>query len=133
MDLPQAVNTRLLAASAVTNLVGTRINWVRRDQGGALPAVVLNAAGGSEDYSLDDNGDIVTSRIRANCLAGSHSTAWAVAEAVGDALRDEGSASGFLFWEADVFRPIDLGGESVGGVFIHEAVVEIVLRHSAAT
>src|SRR5690348_6311737 len=101
MDLPAAVNSRLLAASAVTNLVGQRVYWTRRDQGGALPAVVLAAAGGTEDYSLDDNGDIVTSRVRANCLAGSHAVAWALAEAVGDALRDEASVSGFLFWEAD--------------------------------
>jgi hypothetical protein len=49
------------------------------------------------------------------------------------ALEDEASVSGFLFWEPDFFGPIDLTVPVASGPVIHEAVLEITLRHSAAT
>jgi hypothetical protein len=133
MDLAQAVNTRLAAEGSLTALIGTRYHWGERDQGGTLPAVVMSQASRVFDNTLEEEGHIIESNIRASCLANSHAQAWAVADAVKAALEGEASVSGFLFWEPDFFGPIDLTVPVATGPIIHEAVLEITLRHSAAT
>lgn len=138
MTLAEAVNTRLLTATAVTALVGegdaARIHWIRRDQGGVLPALVLTQVGGPpEEFSLEGGSDFQESRVQASCLARSYLEARTLADAFAAALMPAADVSGFLFWEVDEReRPIDLGGESIAGVFIHEVTQDVVLRHTPA-
>lgn len=136
MDLAEAVLARLADASAVTSIVGDdpmRVYWNKRDQGDPLPAVVLGQISRIRDDGLEEDGDILTSRTQASCLAATHAEAWALAKAVGDALEEEADVDGFLFWIADIEGPIDLTGQGVGQAIVHEAAVDIILRHSADT
>lgn len=136
MELAEAVMTRLRAVGAVTAIVGTgdaaRIHWNVRPQGETLPALVLVQAGGEpDDLDLAGNADFQESRIQGTCLARSYMEARALAKAFSDALVSATEVSGFLFWEADRERPIDLGFDAVaGGGFIHEVTQDVILRHS---
>jgi hypothetical protein len=132
MDLAEAVLARLNEAAAVTAIVGDRITWKTRPQHKELPALVLSQAGRLRDDSLDEDGDILTTSLDADCYALTHREAWALAKAVDEALADEADVDGFLFWNADRQGPIDLGEDAPGG-FVHMAKMIIVLRHSADT
>ncbi|MDD2870236.1 DUF3168 domain-containing protein [Neomegalonema sp.] len=46
-----AISARLLADLALAELVGARIWWHRRDQGSALPALVLHRISEAQDYT----------------------------------------------------------------------------------
>lgn len=134
MELYEAVRTRLIEASAVTALVGSgadaRIYWNRRDQGSALPALVLTAAGGEpDDLDLDGSADYQESRIQGSCLANSYIQARELAKAFSDALMPSASVSGFLFWDGDRERPIDLGSDTIGNAFVHEVAQDVILKH----
>lgn len=131
MDLAAAVNSRVAANVALTALIGTRYYWGHRDQAGALPAVLFIQVGRTTDYTLEEENDFKESRIQASCLGSSHKEAWDVAAAVKTALDGEASVSGFLFWEPDFFGPVDLTTEGAAGTLIHEAALDITLRHSA--
>lgn len=135
MDLGEALITVLKAATAVTALTGSgddaRIYWIRRDQGSVLPALVLASVGGApDDLDLDGGADFQESRVQGSCLAASHAEARALAKAFSDALLDADEVDGFLFWEAEASRPIDRGGETVDGTFVHEIDQDVLLRHS---
>jgi hypothetical protein len=134
VQLYEAVRKRLLAATAVTDLVGAgdnaRIFWNRRDQGSALPALVLTGVGGEpDDLDLQDEADTQESRIQGSCLAGSYIAARALAKAFSDALLDEAEVEGFLFWGGEAERPLDRGGDTIGNAFVHEVDQDVVLRH----
>jgi hypothetical protein len=131
MDLGEALRTRLLAATAVTDLVGTRVFWVRRSpQGSALPAVVLTAVGGGqEDYDLQDEADFVESRVQVSALASTHAAARSLLKAATDALMGEFTVAPLLFWGGDRERPVDLGSDSEQG-FVHNITQDVILRHS---
>lgn len=135
MDLGEALVTALKDASEVTDLVGAgagaRLYWTKRDQGSAVPALVLSAAGGSpDDLDLAGDTDIQESRVQLSCLAGSHAVARSLAKAASDALLALDEVGDMLFWEGEAERPIDLGSEAIGGKFIHEVVQDVILRHS---
>lgn len=137
MDLRAAMIDAATDATAVTDLVGAgddaRVYWIRRDQGSALPALVLRVAGGEpDDLDLGDQADTSQSRVQASCLAESYKEARALAKAWSDAMMAlAGEEVGdFLFWDVERERPIDLGGESVAGRFIHEVSQDVLLRHS---
>lgn len=137
MDLGEAVIRRLEAATAVAAIVGSgadaRIYWVKRDQGSELPALVLTSVGGEpDDLDLDGGADFQESRIQGSCLAKTHIQARALAQAFSDALIGAFEVDDFLFWEADRERPIDLGGDAIGGTFVHEVTQDVILRHSPA-
>lgn len=73
---------RLLAAAEVAGLVGARITPGRRDQGGALPAVVLHRISGLPDYHLTAASGLEASRVQLDCWAATYGEAKAVAQAI---------------------------------------------------
>jgi hypothetical protein len=81
---------RLKAVSAVTDIVGSgtsaRIRPLRRNQGGALPAVVYDQVGGYRANVTDGTSTTAESRFRVHCLADSYAGAHALSEAVEGAL-----------------------------------------------
>lgn len=72
----------LLAASGITSLVGTRINWVRSPQGAASPRIVLTRIGGVRDMTLKEPSGLVASRVQVDCYGTSYGSAKNVARAV---------------------------------------------------
>ena len=81
-----ALIAKLLATAGVTNLVSTRINWSRRPQGAALPAIVLQRVSGTPDVHHAGASGLVVSRIQVDCWAASYGSAKAVARAVETAV-----------------------------------------------
>lgn len=77
---------KLLATAGVTNLVSTRINWSRRPQGAALPAIVLQRVSGTPDVHHAGASGLVVSRVQVDCWAASYGSAKAVARAVETAV-----------------------------------------------
>lgn len=140
MDVSEAVQQRLAAASGVTTIVGQTtdgancIFWNERDQKSPLPALVLSWVGGpGEDLDLEDEADSLESRLQCSALAQTHAEARALAKAATDALRGDADVAGVQFWSAEVERPIDLTSAGTpGGEMVHEITQDVVLRHSPA-
>jgi hypothetical protein len=81
-----ALIAKLLASTAVTNLVSVRINWSRRPQGAALPAIVLHRIDGTPDVHHAGASGLVVSRVQVDCWGASYGSAKAVARAVETAI-----------------------------------------------
>jgi len=81
-----ALIAKLLAATGVTALVSTRINWGRRVQGAALPAIVLHRVSGLPDVHHGGASGLVVSRVQVDCWGASYGSAKAVARAVETAI-----------------------------------------------
>lgn len=91
-----ALIAKLLANSALTALVSTRINWSRRPQGEALPAVVLHRIDGQPDYHHAGPSGLVVSRVQVDAWASSYGSAKSVARAV------EAAVTGFAFTQGAI-------------------------------
>jgi hypothetical protein len=81
-----ALIAKLLATAGITALVSTRINWSRRPQGAALPAIVLHRIDGTPDVHHAGASGLVVSRVQVDCWAASYGSAKAVARAVETAI-----------------------------------------------
>ena len=81
-----ALIAHLLAQAGITALVGNRINWLRRPQGEALPAMALQLVSGVPDYLLDGSYSLTESRVQMDAWAKSFLQAKQIARAVEAAL-----------------------------------------------
>ena len=81
-----ALLAKLLATAGVTALVSTRINWSRRPQAEALPAIVLHRIDGLPDVHHGGRSGLVVSRVQADCWGSTFGSAKAVARAVENAI-----------------------------------------------
>jgi hypothetical protein len=81
-----ALIAKLLATAGITALVSTRINWSRRPQGAALPAIVLHRIDGTPDVHHAGASGLVVSRVQVDCWGASYGSAKAVARAVETAI-----------------------------------------------
>lgn len=81
-----ALIAKLLATAGVTALVSTRINWSRRPQGAALPAIVLHRVSGLPDVHHAGASGLVVSRVQVDCWGASYGSAKGVARAVETAI-----------------------------------------------
>lgn len=98
--MEEALLSYLLAASAVTSLVGTRINWVRSPQGVVSPRVVLTRVSGVRDMTLN-NGPTgyVSSRVQVDCIGISYGSAKSVARAIETRLSGYSGTTGGIRFE----------------------------------
>lgn len=81
-----ALIAKLLATAGVTALVSTRINWSRRTQGAALPAIVLHRVSGLPDVHHAGASGLVVSRVQVDCWGETYGSAKAAARAVETAV-----------------------------------------------
>lgn len=137
MELGEALIARLEGATSVTDLVGQRIYWVTRPQGDPLPALLLEVISGIPDSLLEGEGDFIDTRVQVAGLARERSVAHAIALAASAALLDEDSVGAegntMEFEPAERTWPRDSGGEPDGKSFVHRAIGDVILRHSAGT
>ena len=82
----KAILFRLLAADALTGLVGRRINLKRRVQGEGLPAVVLHRISGDLRRTIAGEVALIHGRIQIDCWGDSPRQIEAVVSAVKGAL-----------------------------------------------
>lgn len=81
-----ALIAKLLASAGVTVLTGTRINWLRRPQAEALPAVVLQRIDGRPDVHHGGRSGLVESRVQVDVWAKSFKAAKDIARAIETAV-----------------------------------------------
>lgn len=91
---------KLLASSGVTALVSTRINWSRRPQGSALPAIVLHVIDGEPDVTHGGRSGLRMNRVQADIWASSYGSAKAVARALEDAITAQTFTQGATRFDA---------------------------------
>ena len=77
-----ALKQLLLTDTSIANLVGTRINWVKSQQGAASPRIVLYRVSGVRDMHMQGPSGLVSSRVQGDCLGLTYDSAKSVARAV---------------------------------------------------
>jgi len=100
----------LLATSAVTALVGTRINWGVHPQGASLPAIVLNTVSGFDGLHMNGTGPH-EGRVQVDCYATTFGAAKAASRAVIEVLHAY-RGGGFLFIQHSSTRDSREGGSN---------------------
>jgi hypothetical protein len=98
--MEEALLSYLLAASAVSSLVGNRINWVRSPQGVLSPRVVLTRVSGIRDMTLNSGPTgYVSSRVQVDCIGTSYGSAKSVARAIETRLSGYSGTTGGIRFE----------------------------------
>lgn len=92
--MEEAVRTRLLASSGVTDLVSTRIRCGSLVQGETLPAVIINRVTGAPVYTDDGESGLAQARLEINCWGSTYGSAKTLARAVIAALSAYNGTSG---------------------------------------
>lgn len=115
---------------AADTIASDRIFWNERPQGSSLPCVIFRCVGGFSDDPLEGDADFAESRIQGDCLADTNADAKLLARQVREAFKDGADQGDFLFWNADIDRPIDLT-EVVAGKTLHRASLNMLIRHGA--
>lgn len=123
----------LLAGTALTALVGTRINWDERPQLEALPSVTLQVVSAAVDYHHGGRTDLQRARVQADIWAATASQALAIKRALTariEALQTSPSgvlAAGFI--ENDLSTdPEQLGGSAR----VFRRIVDFFIWHTGA-
>lgn len=86
----KTVRDVLVAAPAVTSLVGQRISPVQRAQGATLPCIVLTRVAVTPQNALDGFADLDGNRVQADVWASTYAEARQVADAARAALQAAG-------------------------------------------
>lgn len=121
-----ALRARLTGAAAVAAIVATRVYWVQRTQGAALPAIVLQTVSDARPQHLKGFLKPRATRVQVDSLAEDYATARRLNEAAIAALVPENISNGIVFNRAMVDGSRDLG-ERVGDNFIHRISTDLIL------
>lgn len=127
MDFEGATRARLTGAAAVTAINGGRVYWVDRPQASALPASVLDKAGGTREQHLKGFNDLRPTRVQLDSFATTYSQAKALLEAMIDALVPENTSNGIQFNRALVDGEPQTLGERTETQFIHHHTVDLIM------
>jgi hypothetical protein len=127
--MESALRARLLAASAITAIVGQRVYWDERPQGGVLPDITLTLVTDIRAQHLkgfDMSEAVVQVDVRATSFAGKK----ALKEAVIAALVPSHTGNGVVFMRAtDILaRPAN---ERTETQFIYRDAIDFRLRWKA--
>ena len=86
MLIEQAILTRLLADSAISTLVGTRIYYVRADQAVAKPYIVFSKISAIRVSSHDGGSGLANPRFQFSCFGETYKSVTDIAVAIQDSL-----------------------------------------------
>lgn len=133
MNWEQALRQRLLAAAPVAALVGDRVDWRRRQQDGALPAVLLTIVSDPRPQHLEGFQPARESRVQFDCLASgangkTRAEVVALREAVIAALAPAATIGGISFGRSTFDAVRDLGEETESG-FVHRDSFDAYIWH----
>ena len=119
-----ALRTRLKNASAVTAIVGNRIDWDVRPQATALPALVLETVIGNNPQHMQGYTGFTDTVVQFNCFAKSKKAAVELREAVQAAIVPEATVGGVEFLRAtEITRRQRPSNTDTG--FIHHEILEV--------
>jgi len=124
-----ALRSRLLNASPVSTIVGTRIYWGVRPQGSAYPAIVLTIVSDSRDQDYKGFVSLWQTRVQIDCYGLDRATVVALREAVITAIAPAGTFYGSKFGRAFIDTVQNLGANSETG-FIHRDKIDALIWHN---
>lgn len=101
--MEEALRSLLVAASAVTELVSTRIYWQQAPQSVTGNFINLSRISGVRGYTMQGDDQFTESRVQVDCWAGKYSEAKLISRAVVNTV------SGFLGTQS---------GVRIGGIFV---------------
>jgi hypothetical protein len=81
-DVIKSIRQYMLGKTAITDLVGQRIEMKRLRQQATIPAVTMRLTSESYDHALDGLGGMVQSRISLECFGITSEVARSVADAI---------------------------------------------------
>ena len=124
---------RLLANTALAGLVGTRITWIDRPQGDALPSVTLQIVTSGRSYNFKGPNGLCGTRVQVDCWGASYASAKAVSRAVIAAIEPPATQGITVFGasfldNAPDFPPEDLAG----GVTAYRVKMDWIIWHRPA-
>ena len=130
--MESALAAYLLAQTGLTSLVGQRITWARRDQGSALPAIVLHRIDGARDYHHAGASGLITSRVQVDCWAASFPSAKGLARAVEAAISGGRFTQGLVRFDALLISDERDDSEDLNGSPLYRTSLDLMVHHSAA-
>lgn len=113
--MEEALVARLLAASAISAIVGGRVNWGERPQKEGLPAITLSVISPGRNYTHGGADDLASPRVQIDCWARTYLSAKSLARAVRDTLEPPATQGAIKFSASFLDGERDLGPEDVGG------------------
>lgn len=128
-----ALIAHLLDTTSITWLVDQRITWGRRDQGSALPAVVLHLVDGPRDYHLSGPSGLVASRVQADCWGATFGEAKILAKTL------EAAVSGSRFTQGSIRFDAILIADERDATFDESATalfrtsLDLMVHHASAS
>jgi hypothetical protein len=128
--IEQSIIERLLATSAVTAIVGTRIHPGSVPQGGALPALVLNKISGKPLYADDGEVGLDSGRFQLDSWATTYTGAKELNAAVRSALSAWFDDDSSLYSELDVERDLREGGSNASEYLFRVSADYLILHRS---
>ncbi|AMK19333.1 tail completion protein gp17 [Sphingobium sp. MI1205] len=129
MDFHAGLRARLLADSGVAAIVGTRVSWLERPQGAALPAITLQVISDPRPQHLKGLDGARGTRVQLDCWAASFAQALALARAAIATLQPPTTIEGKKFGNARIDGQRDLGETAAGGAFVHRQSVDLFIWH----
>lgn len=96
-EILRAVRDRMLGASAVSTLVGSRVHWQHLPQAETFPAVVIREISNEEVAHLRGTSGTSTTRVQIDCYSLDYTVAYAVREAIRQRLRPWRGTQGSVF------------------------------------
>ena len=129
MQLFGAMHARLLAAPAVTALVGQRVTWIDRPQASALPAITLQTITEDRPQHMGGFDGLRDVTVQVDIWATTYVETKAIMEAVIDALIPANIGNGINFARSFIDGIRDLG-ERVETAFIHRTSIDLKVHYS---
>lgn len=130
MDMQAALRKRLVDASPVAAIASTRINWIIRPQGDALPAITLQTISGGNETDYTANQQTQTNRVQIDVWGKTYASVRALAAAVIAAVEPPHSGDGIRFERSFLENQSDLGEQTDTG-FIHRISLDFIIWYAA--
>jgi hypothetical protein len=129
----ESLRARLLANVALAALVGTRVSWIERPQGAALPAVTLQIISPGRAYTHGGANNLADTRVQIDCWGASYASAKAVARAVIPATESAGTQGATKFSQSFLDASRDMPVEDLeGGMKVYRVSHDFIIWHEPA-
>ncbi|WP_394658425.1 DUF3168 domain-containing protein [uncultured Novosphingobium sp.] len=131
-DLGSGLVARLIAASGVQSLVGSKVHWVKVPQTTEVPYVRMQVISDDRGEDLDGYTGTHETRVQVDCFAATHAASQKIAEAIVAATSRPSVVEGVVFGRIKADGPRDLGEDVPGKGFIHRASLDLLVWHRLA-
>lgn len=132
MDMQQALRARIIAATGMAALVGTRVYWIDRPQLSALPSITLQIISGERSQTHDSISALRQNRVQLDIWAETYASAQIIAEAViANLTQNNQLSNGINFNQIKIDDESD-SLEQTSTTKIYRARLDLIVWHSPA-